>query len=227
MLAHGAEQVLIDGAIDRRAASSPDVADGLVMATGRDAQPRDLRGGRQDRRRRRAGAPAAAVERHHRGRAAARAREQPRQGALVDDALDAHPLPPRFVLAEPPRREALLREGIPPRWLIVPGALPEAFLNVLVAVRAARAAATHDRRLRPHEGVPVSARNRLLRPRGHRDRNARADLAARHHRQPGRTPVAQLRLRCAARPAREAIPDVPIFDVLHPDYRGAGQPASA
>ena len=34
MLAFGAEQVLIDGAIDRRAASSPDVADGLVIATG-------------------------------------------------------------------------------------------------------------------------------------------------------------------------------------------------
>jgi hypothetical protein len=34
MLAHGAEQVLIDGAIDRRAASSPAVSDGLVMATG-------------------------------------------------------------------------------------------------------------------------------------------------------------------------------------------------
>ena len=34
MLAHGAEQVLIDGAIDRRAASSPEVSDGLVMATG-------------------------------------------------------------------------------------------------------------------------------------------------------------------------------------------------
>jgi hypothetical protein len=30
----GAEQVLIDGAVDRRAASSPAVADGLVMATG-------------------------------------------------------------------------------------------------------------------------------------------------------------------------------------------------
>ncbi|HXW58729.1 MAG TPA: hypothetical protein VEJ23_04535 [Solirubrobacteraceae bacterium] len=30
----GAEQVLIDGAIDRRAASSPSVADGLVIATG-------------------------------------------------------------------------------------------------------------------------------------------------------------------------------------------------
>jgi hypothetical protein len=30
----GAEQILIDGAIDRRAASSPAVADGLVMATG-------------------------------------------------------------------------------------------------------------------------------------------------------------------------------------------------
>ncbi len=34
MLALGAEQVLIDGAIDRRAASSPAVSDGLVMATG-------------------------------------------------------------------------------------------------------------------------------------------------------------------------------------------------
>jgi hypothetical protein len=34
MLAHGAERVLIDGAVDRRAASSPAVSDGLVMSTG-------------------------------------------------------------------------------------------------------------------------------------------------------------------------------------------------
>jgi hypothetical protein len=34
MLAHGAEQVLIDGALDRRAASSPAVSDGLVLSTG-------------------------------------------------------------------------------------------------------------------------------------------------------------------------------------------------
>jgi hypothetical protein len=34
MLAHGAEQVLIDGAIERSAASSPAVSDGLVMSTG-------------------------------------------------------------------------------------------------------------------------------------------------------------------------------------------------
>jgi hypothetical protein len=34
MLARGAEQVLVDGAIDRRAASSPAVCDGLVMCTG-------------------------------------------------------------------------------------------------------------------------------------------------------------------------------------------------
>jgi hypothetical protein len=34
MLELGAERVLIDGAVDRRAASSPGVADGLVMATG-------------------------------------------------------------------------------------------------------------------------------------------------------------------------------------------------
>jgi hypothetical protein len=34
MLGHGAEQVLIDGAIDRRAASSPSITDGLLMSTG-------------------------------------------------------------------------------------------------------------------------------------------------------------------------------------------------
>jgi hypothetical protein len=34
MLEHGASQVLIDGAIDRRAASSPEVADSLVVSTG-------------------------------------------------------------------------------------------------------------------------------------------------------------------------------------------------
>jgi hypothetical protein len=34
MLAHGAEQVLIDGAIDRRAASSPAISDALVISTG-------------------------------------------------------------------------------------------------------------------------------------------------------------------------------------------------
>jgi hypothetical protein len=34
MLDHGAEQVLIDGAVDRRMASSPAVSDGLVMSTG-------------------------------------------------------------------------------------------------------------------------------------------------------------------------------------------------
>jgi hypothetical protein len=34
MLNHGAEQVLIDGAVDRRAASSPAVSDGLIVSTG-------------------------------------------------------------------------------------------------------------------------------------------------------------------------------------------------
>ena len=34
MLAYGAEQILIDGSVDRRAASSPAVAEGLVIATG-------------------------------------------------------------------------------------------------------------------------------------------------------------------------------------------------
>ena len=34
MLTYGAEQVLIDGAVDRRAASSPEVSDGLIVSTG-------------------------------------------------------------------------------------------------------------------------------------------------------------------------------------------------
>ena len=46
MLELGAEQVLIDGAIDRRAASSPAVADGLVMATGRGPRRGHRRGRR-------------------------------------------------------------------------------------------------------------------------------------------------------------------------------------
>ena len=44
MLSFGAEQVLIDGAIDRRAASSPDVADALLMSD-RGGPRRGHRGG--------------------------------------------------------------------------------------------------------------------------------------------------------------------------------------
>src|SRR4029077_20709959 len=120
----GAEQVLIDGAIDRRAASSPAVADGLVMATGailgedidevvtatRDAVelvrlPRSA-GGDGD----------------HRGVAGAVALER------------------RLVLnAEPAEIAALLREHPSASTFLIEGALGERFLEGLLAARAERA----------------------------------------------------------------------------------------
>lgn len=125
MLDLGAEQVLIDGAIDRRAASSPAVADGLVLATGavlgqdieevvsrtRDAV--DL-----------VRLPAA-------GR-------QNVQGRLAYEDHDeaAIMLDRRLVLeAEPRTIAALLREHPQASSLCVQGALSERFLEGLLAAR--------------------------------------------------------------------------------------------
>jgi len=226
MLGHGAEQVLIDGAIDRRAASSPDVADGLVIATGAilSREISEVVAKTVD-----AVALVRLPQLSSDTTEGARLRElaNSRQGALVDDALDAHPLPPRFFLAEPPVVEGFLREGIPPRWLIVPGALPEAFLNVLVGfVRRGRRPLT----------IVVSDPTKVFLSAHGIDFYDRAGIAI--------ETLAPISLRAiTVNPVapqshsfdsaalrgllREAIPDVPIFDVLHPDYRGAGQPASA
>ena len=71
MLDRGAEQVLIDGAIDRRAASSPEVSDGLVMSTGAILSEDIEEVVAAHARRRRAGAAAAARRRRARARACA------------------------------------------------------------------------------------------------------------------------------------------------------------
>jgi hypothetical protein len=140
MLDHGAEQVLIDGAIDRRAASSPDVADGLIVATGavlshelaevvsqtRDAVelirlPRldDSEGEGRPR------ALAADAARRHREGATA-------GDLLVDDDGEHESLPPGFVLTAGADRILALLDGRPrTRWLIVAGALPSGFLGGL------------------------------------------------------------------------------------------------
>ena len=80
MLHHDADQVLIDGAIDRRAASAPDVCDGLVMATGAVLGERDRAGRDPHRRGGRARAAAVAGGRTRDGcgpRAGARRNGQP------------------------------------------------------------------------------------------------------------------------------------------------------
>jgi len=136
MIGYGAERVLIDGAIDRRAASSPAVADGLVMATGAVLDEDIEEVARQTE-------EAVELVRLPRLRAdtaseAEQVREQadaqsPGASTVLDIELTPHPLPSGFVLTPEPALVAdLLRSGSPPRWLLVSGALPEAFLESLI-----------------------------------------------------------------------------------------------
>ena len=130
----GAEQVLIDGAIDRRAASSPAVADGLVMATGA------ILGQDIDE------VVAATSDAVDLVRLPAASSE-----AGSDDhariALDR-----RLVLnAEPAEIATLLREHPRAGVLVVEGALGERFLEGLLAARRERA----GRELRIVAGDPT------------------------------------------------------------------------
>jgi hypothetical protein len=232
MLAHGAEQVLIDGAIDRRAASSPDVADGLIVATGavldRDieevvSQTRDavelvrlpsVDDGSDTGRRLRELAERAGGDTPSNGN---------RPSLLVSEDLKPVALPPRFVLtAEAEQIAQLLDENPSARWLIVAGALPERFLHSLV----------HPVHRREHELVLVVAdptrvflskrgpewyRRQGIRLKTFRRIELEAitvnPLAPRSH----SFDSAQLRGLLEA-----AIPDVPVFDVLHADYSRRG-----
>ena len=228
MLDAGAAQVLIDGAIDRRAASSPDVADGLIMATGailsndleevvartRDAValvrlplvPSDTPEGLALR---------------------ALAEREAGLSLLIADDMRADPLPPRFVLtAQDGHLQRLMADNGDARTLIVAGALPEAFVAGL-----ARATRREARRLTLIVGDPTHV---FLseRPVEHYSR-AGIDLqtlraidllaltvnpvAPQSH----SFDSAHLRASLA-----EEIRELPIFDVMHPEYRGS-QPRRA
>ncbi len=218
MLDYGAEQVLIDGAIDRRAASSPAVADGLVISTGA-VLSEDIEE-----------VVRITVEAIELVRLPVLSdsgvrtllEEQPHTTALLGDDLAPQELPPRFILTSESEQTAqLLDSSATARWLIVAGALPERFLSQL-------AHATHRRRreltvvvadptkvfLSTHglgwyraQGIDLQALNTIA---------LRAitvnPLAPESH----SFDSTELRARL-----REAIPDVPIFDVLHEDYPGA------
>lgn len=117
MLLLGAEQTLLDGAIDRRAASSPAVADGLVMATG-------------------------AILAEDLGEIVRATRDAVDLVRLpVAHELGEHlELERRLVLtAEPSEIAALLREHPQASTLAIEGALSERFLEGLLAARTARA----------------------------------------------------------------------------------------
>ena len=223
MLGYGAEQVLIDGAIDRRAASSPDVADGLLMSTGAVlsedihsvvAQTKD------------------AVElvrlptleeRSRTGRSlrALAGADGPRTSMLVGEQGEAVALAPRFALSSDAAQIALALDASPTaRWLIVAGALPDRFLRELL-----RATSRRDRELTL---VVADATRVFLAERGvswYRRQGIHIQaLRALELRALTVNPLApsshsfdSARLRGLL---AEAIAEVPIFDVLHPEYRG-------
>jgi hypothetical protein len=221
MLAYGAEQVLIDGAIDRRAASSPEVADGLVIATGavlsRDIeqvvdQTRDavelvrLPGLDED------------GEQGLRLRALAAGSAE---SMLVGTDLEPVALLPHFALTADAQQIAALLDAHPnARWLLLAGALPERFLADL-----AHAAGRRGRELVLVVGDPTKVFLSQRAPGWYRAQGIELralrstallaitvnPLAPESHR------FASERLRALL---RDAIADVPVFDVLDPGYAG-------
>lgn len=198
MLALGAERVLIDGAIDRRAASSPDVSDGLVMATG-------------------------AILSDELERVVAITRDavdvvRLPASTLAPDALVA--LDRRLVLnADPHEIATLLRERSDAHAFAVQGALSERFLEGLLAARSERA----GRELTIVLADPTHAFLSRRGPRWY----ARQGIALRVRRPIALkaitvNPVAPRAHAFDSRELREAIaeivPDVPVLDVLDAGY---------
>jgi hypothetical protein len=197
MLALGAEQVLIDGAIDRRAASSPAVADGLVMATGAilGEDIDDVVATTSD-----------AVD-LVRLRAASGG-----EGKIV--------LERSLVLnAEPAEIANLLREQPHAQTFVVEGALGERFLEGLIAARTERA----GRELRIVAGDPTKVFLSRRGPRWY----ARQGIAIEvQHTIELKAitvnPLAPQSHRFDSQMLREllsaAVGDVPVLDVLDPSY---------
>lgn len=207
----GAEQVLIDGAIDRRAASSPAVADGLVMATGAilgedidvvvatTSDAVDL-----------VRLPAAS--------------DEGEQHATSDsgEAGDGERilLERRLVLnAEPAEIAALLREHPQARTLVVEGALGERFLEGLLAARSERA----GRELRVLAGDPTKVFLSRRGPRWYARQGVSIEvLRTIELKAITVNPVAPQSHKFDSQLLRElirsAVPGVPVLDVLDPAY---------
>ena len=223
MLTAGAEQVLIDGAIDRRAASSPEVADGLVMSTGAvlSEEIEEVVARTAD-----------AVELVRLPGLGDGTPEERRVGELLDahtgvsvmldEELTAHPLPPRFVLtAEPPVVADFMRSGSRPRWLLISGALPEAFLEGLIPfarrgpepLKVLAADPTRMFLSRHGAGFYATAGIELVVARPIELLALTVNpVAPQSH----SFDSAKLRAMLA-----EKVNGVPIFDVMHPSYAGA------
>ena len=206
----GAEQVLIDGAIDRRAASSPAVADGLLMATGAVL-------GESIEQVVATTADAVEVIRLSRtaGDAASGEADAPGDGERERVALER-----RLVLhAEPLEIARFLAEHPRASTLVVDGALSERFLEGVLAARRERA----GRELRIVAGDPTRVFLSRRGPRWYERQGLSIEVlhtlelkaitvnpvAPQSHRFDSRALCEQI---------RDAVPDVPVLDVLAPTY---------
>jgi hypothetical protein len=234
MLGHGAEQVLIDGAIDRRAASSPAVTDGLVMATGavlsaeleevvaqtRDAVELVRLPELEDPRLR-------ALAERTREPVGAEGDGQP-ASLFVSAEYEPTELAPRLALSgDPEQIAAALATSPGARWLIVHGAVPESFLGALLRARRKDsqelalvvADSTHvflsergpawyrGQGLEIYALEPIALEAITVNP-----------VAPQAH------SFDSVRLRELL---AQALGDVPIFDVLHADYRSMERAAQS
>ncbi|HEX5852601.1 MAG TPA: hypothetical protein VFY36_05870 [Solirubrobacteraceae bacterium] len=220
MLAHGAEQVLIDGAIDRRAASSPDVADQLIISTGavldedidevvlqtRDAI--DL-------------VRLPSVAESSRTRELANTRDAT-TSLLVEDHGEPVALAPRFALsAEAAEIGELLDANRTAHSLLVSGALPDRFLRDLLHAVARRhreldvVVADPTRVFLSKRGPAWYRRQgihiRVLNPIALSAITVNPIAPGSHH-------FASARLRSLI---EAALPGIPVFDVLDPSYPAA------
>jgi hypothetical protein len=200
----GAEQVLIDGAIDRRAASSPAVADGLVMATGA-VLGHDI-----------AQVVAATAD-------AVDVIKLPLVGAALataDGGEERVGLERRLVLSgEPAEIATLLAEHPHASTLLVDGALSERFLEGLLAARRARA----GRELRIVAGDPTKVFLTRRGPDWYRRQGLSIEvLETIELKAITVNPVAPQSHRFESEQLRELIEevvaDVPVLDVLDPSY---------
>jgi hypothetical protein len=205
----GAEQVLIDGAIDRRAASSPAVADGLVMATGA-VLSEDIEQVVQ--------ATRDAVELVRLPRMSGDG--SPDAARKDEGAEERLTLRRRLVLNGEPRQIAALLEDHPrAHTLLIDGALSERFLEGLLAARRERA----GRELRIVAGDPTKV---FLSRRGagwyRRQGLAVEVLQTIDLRAITVNPVAPRSHRFDSRRLRAlieaAVEDVPVLDVLDTSY---------
>jgi hypothetical protein len=237
MLAYGAQHVLIDGAVDRRAASSPEVADGLILSTGavlshdiseivlQTTDAVDLvRLPRVDdttaigRLLRELSAPSGADAP---GAGDARGAGAGRTSFLVGEDLTPVALPPRFVLTSDAEQIAELLDANPTaRWLLVAGALPDRFLRSLLHP-------VHHRRRELVLVVSDPTRVFLWKrgPEWYRRQGVELQVLERVELQALTVnPVAPQSHRFDSTELRglleAAIPDMPIFDVLYHDYPG-------